>query len=99
MAKNKIAVRPEDGETMRVALYLAGLVFALSGCLLATVVLTAAQIAARRKAMKAKGAEAFKPQRDRQVSEALQAYALFATSAANGAVRDIAQVVARKRGR
>ncbi len=47
---------------------------------------------ARRAAMLAKGAHAFKPNRDRQVSAALQAYALMTTSAARGAVRDITQL-------
>jgi dihydroxy-acid dehydratase len=51
--------------------------------------LTRSEIAARRRAMKARGAQAWKPARDREVSEALQAYALMATSAANGAVRDV----------
>ncbi len=49
-----------------------------------------AVLAKRRAAMEAKG---WKPaQRDRQISQALQAYALFATSADKGAVRDISQV-------
>jgi len=51
-----------------------------------------AQLAERRKAMKARGGQAYKPCRERQISEALQAYALMATSAANGAVRDIRQL-------
>jgi dihydroxy-acid dehydratase len=46
-------------------------------------------LAARRKAMEARGAEAWKPKRDREVSPALQAYAAMATSAARGAVRDV----------
>jgi len=46
-------------------------------------------LAARRKAMEARGAEAWKPKRDRVVSPALQAYAAMATSAARGAVRDV----------
>jgi dihydroxy-acid dehydratase len=54
--------------------------------------LTRAEIAARRKEMKARGDAAWQPCRDRSVSEALQAYALLATSAASGAVRDISQV-------
>jgi len=40
----------------------------------------------------AKGKDAFRPNRDRYVSLALQAYALMATSAAMGAVRDISQL-------
>ncbi|MFA5205371.1 MAG: dihydroxy-acid dehydratase [Lentisphaeria bacterium] len=53
---------------------------------------TKAEIARRRKAMKALGADAWKPARERVVSEALQAYALMTTSAARGAVRDLAQL-------
>ena len=45
------------------------------------------ELDARRKEELAKGAAAFKPQRDRKVSQALQAYALFAASADKGAVR------------
>ena len=50
------------------------------------------ELAERREAMDAKGADAYRPQRDRTVSEALQAYGLMATSAATGAVRDISQL-------
>ncbi len=47
-----------------------------------------AELARRRKAMEAKGAEAWKPaKRARKVSIALKAYAAFASSAARGAVR------------
>ncbi|MFA6021675.1 MAG: dihydroxy-acid dehydratase, partial [Rhodospirillales bacterium] len=47
-------------------------------------------IAKRRAAMLAKGDEAWKPlARNRPVSQALQAYAMMATSAAHGAVRDL----------
>jgi len=46
----------------------------------------------RRQAMTDKGDQGFKPNRNRVVSQALQAYALFATSADKGAVRDISQV-------
>ncbi len=56
---------------------------------------TKAEIARRREAMNARGAEAWKPVRERVVSEALQAYALMATSAAHGAVRDISQLQKR----
>ncbi len=52
-----------------------------------------ADLAARRAAMEAKGDAAWKPvNRERPVSKALQAYALFATSADRGAVRDLSQV-------
>ena len=43
----------------------------------------------RRESMEARGPKAYKPNRARQVSQALQAYALMTTSAARGAVRDI----------
>ncbi len=47
----------------------------------------------RRAAMEAKGAAAWKPvNRQRVVSQALQAYAALATSADRGAVRDISQL-------
>ncbi len=50
-------------------------------------------LAARRAAMEAKGADAWKPvNRQRQVSAALQAYALLTTSADTGAVRDLSQI-------
>lgn len=46
------------------------------------------ELATRRKKEMAKGKDAFKPVgRDRKISEALKAYALFASSADNGAVR------------
>jgi len=52
--------------------------------------LTEAEIAARRAAMEAKGAAAWKPApRTRNVTTALRAYAAFATSAARGAVREV----------
>jgi dihydroxy-acid dehydratase len=50
-------------------------------------------LAKRRAAMEAKGENAWKPvDRKRVVSKALQAYALLATSADRGAVRDLSQV-------
>ncbi|HVI50440.1 MAG TPA: dihydroxy-acid dehydratase [Candidatus Sulfotelmatobacter sp.] len=50
-------------------------------------------LARRREAMEAKGAAAWKPvKRDRQVSQALRAYAAMTTSAAKGAVRDVSQL-------
>jgi dihydroxy-acid dehydratase len=55
--------------------------------------LSDAELAERRKAMEAKGSGAWKPAaRDRKVSQALQAYAAMATSAARGAVRDVTQI-------
>ena len=41
--------------------------------------------------MLARGVRAWKPERSREVSVALQAYALMTTSAARGAVRDISR--------
>jgi dihydroxy-acid dehydratase len=50
-------------------------------------------LAARRAAMEAKGASAWKPAtRERQVSAALKAYAAMATSADQGAVRDVSKL-------
>ena len=46
----------------------------------------------RRAAMHAKGKLAWKPDRDRKVSQALRAYGVLATSASTGAVRDVSQV-------
>ncbi|TCS36032.1 dihydroxyacid dehydratase [Paucimonas lemoignei] len=51
------------------------------------------ELAKRRAAMEAKGADAWKPvERERYVSQALQAYAALATSADRGAVRDLSQL-------
>jgi dihydroxy-acid dehydratase len=51
------------------------------------------ELARRRTAMDAKGAQAWKPvNRPRAVSAALRAYAAMTTSAAFGAVRDVSQV-------
>jgi len=51
------------------------------------------ELARRRAAMEAKGDRAWQPEkRKREVSEALRAYALLATSADRGGVRDLAQV-------
>jgi dihydroxy-acid dehydratase len=52
-----------------------------------------AELAHRRAAEEARGADAWTPrQRDRVVSQALQAYALMTTSADTGAVRDLTQL-------
>ncbi|HEY6561603.1 MAG TPA: dihydroxy-acid dehydratase [Polyangiaceae bacterium] len=56
------------------------------------VLLDAAELDRRRQTMIARGPDAWKPNRERQVSPALQAYALMATSAARGALRDVTQV-------
>ncbi len=61
-------------------------------------VISAPALEKRRAAMVARGKDAWRPNRDRTVSQALQAYALMATSAARGAVRDISQLQARKPG-
>jgi dihydroxy-acid dehydratase len=52
------------------------------------------QLGARRAAMEAKGASAWKPaaERPRVVTQALRAYAALTTSASRGAVRDVGQV-------
>ncbi len=55
-------------------------------------VISEAALDKRRAAMVARGKDAWRPNRDRTVSQALQAYALMATSAARGAVRDIRQL-------
>ncbi len=47
------------------------------------------ELARRRQAMEAKGEGAWQPNRDRQVSAALKAYAALTTSAAKGAVREV----------
>jgi dihydroxy-acid dehydratase len=58
-----------------------------------SVELDEAVLAARRAAMDAKGAAAWKPvDRKRVVSPALRAYAALTTNAARGAVRDVSQV-------
>ncbi len=57
------------------------------------VVLDNAVLAERRQAMQARGDQAWKPiDRQRPVSQALRAYAALTTSAAHGAVRDLAQI-------
>jgi dihydroxy-acid dehydratase len=51
------------------------------------------ELAARRKAMDARGGDAWQPVgRQRQVSAALKAYAAMTTSASRGAVRDVTQL-------
>jgi dihydroxy-acid dehydratase len=51
------------------------------------------ELAKRRAAMEARGDKAWKPEnRQRVVSQALQAYAALATSADRGAVRDVSQL-------
>ena len=50
------------------------------------------ELAKRRAAMEATGADAWKPKRERIVSTALKAYAALTTSADKGAVRDVEQL-------
>jgi dihydroxy-acid dehydratase len=55
------------------------------------------EMAHRRSHMEAKGHDAWKPlNRERVVSPALRAYAAMSTSAAKGAVRDVAQIERRR---
>ncbi|QJD89520.1 dihydroxy-acid dehydratase [Duganella dendranthematis] len=55
--------------------------------------ITDAELAARRATMEAKGVDAWQPvNRERYVSQALQAYAALTTSADRGAVRDLSQL-------
>ncbi|WP_437766085.1 dihydroxy-acid dehydratase [Sorangium sp. So ce281] len=61
------------------------------------VLVSEAELERRRRAAEARGADAFRPNRDRKVSPALRAYALMATSAANGAVRDVGQIEPSRR--
>jgi len=61
------------------------------------VLVDAATLARRRAAREAKGPDAWRPNRDRTVSQALRAYALATTSAARGAVRDLDQLTRVKR--
>jgi dihydroxy-acid dehydratase len=56
------------------------------------------ELSARRARMELKGSDAYKPARERHVSQALQAYALMTTSAARGAVRDVSQLRRVDRG-
>jgi dihydroxy-acid dehydratase len=56
------------------------------------VVVHEATLLRRRAAMQARGVDAWRPNRDRSVSQALRAYALMTTSAARGAVRDLTQL-------
>lgn len=51
----------------------------------------------RRADMNTKGSAGWQPDRERQVSTALKAYAAMTTSAAHGAVRDLSQIVVKKR--
>ncbi len=52
-------------------------------------------LAKRRSEMKERGSAAWTPTRKREVSTALRAYGMMATSAARGAVRDLDQLVTR----
>ena len=52
------------------------------------------ELARRRKAIEARGDKAWKPteQRKRKITTALKAYAALATSASDGAVRDVSRL-------
>ena len=54
-----------------------------------------ATLAKRRAAMNERGDAAWTPDRKREISQALKAYGMMATSAAKGAVRDVDQLVER----
>ena len=54
-------------------------------------------LAKRRAAMLERGSAAFTPSRKRFVSKALRAYGMMTTSAAKGAVRDLDQLVERRK--
>ncbi|MDP9034323.1 MAG: dihydroxy-acid dehydratase [Myxococcota bacterium] len=60
-------------------------------------VVSTAELDRRRKAMDARGERAWRADRDRHVSPALQAYALMTTSASRGALRDVTQVQRKPR--
>ncbi len=61
------------------------------------VALSDEELAQRRAAMESRGDRAWQPEnRERVVSQALQAYAATTTSAARGAVRDLSQIQRRK---
>jgi dihydroxy-acid dehydratase len=60
------------------------------------VLLSDEELAERRRKMDDLGEAGWLPKRDRQVSQALQAYGMLATSAATGASRDLSQVMRRK---
>jgi dihydroxy-acid dehydratase len=73
----------EDGDTIEIDIPKRSIHLAVSD----------AELARRRAAQQARGAQAWKPKsRVRQVSAALQAYAALTTSADTGAVRDLAQL-------
>lgn len=59
------------------------------------VAVPASELSARRDKMDEKGDAAWQPKRERVVSNALKAYAALTTSAARGAVRDVAQLTRR----
>jgi dihydroxy-acid dehydratase len=75
----------EEGDTIRIDIPKRKIVVVVSDEVLAR----------RRAAMLERGSAACKPSRKREVSKALQAYALMTTSAARGAVRDLDQLVER----
>lgn len=59
------------------------------------VAVAGSELSARREKMDDKGDQAWQPNRERVVSNALKAYAALTTSAARGAVRDVSQLTRR----
>ena len=57
------------------------------------VIVSEQELEVRRAEERSRGAAAFKPQRQRQIPQALRAYALFAASADKGAVRIIPESI------
>jgi dihydroxy-acid dehydratase len=87
-------VSPEAAEGGAIALVAEGDIIAIDiPARSIRVVLDDEELARRRAAMEARGADAWQPRgRQRTVSQALQAYAALTTSAARGAVRDVGQL-------
>ncbi len=75
----------EEGDRIQIDIPNRGIELLVSG----------ADLEKRRRAMNERGAAAWTPNRKREVSLALRAYGMMATSAARGAVRDIEQLVER----
>jgi dihydroxy-acid dehydratase len=87
-------VSPEAAEGGAIALVVEGDIIAIDiPARSIRLVVSDEELARRRAAMEALGADAWQPRgRQRTVSQALQAYAALTTSAARGAVRDVGQL-------
>jgi dihydroxy-acid dehydratase len=87
-------VSPEAAEGGAIALVVEGDIIAIDiPARSIRLVVIDEELARRRAAMEALGADAWQPRgRQRTVSQALQAYAALTTSAARGAVRDVGQL-------